>query len=80
MNKFKTWAYKAATFSIHKDKMDKALLDCRKRCNENIGSGDIAEKQVQGCQILFKRLPGRALEGPQGRLQGSGIVSAAQEV
>lgn len=51
MNKFKTWAYKAATFSIHKDKMDKALLDCRKRCNENVGSGDIAEKQVQGCQI-----------------------------
>lgn len=51
MNKFKTWAYKAATFSIHKDKMDKALLECRKRCNENIGSGEVAEKQVQGCQI-----------------------------
>tara|TARA_Y100001970_G_C14241891_1_gene865458 strand:+ start:1184 stop:2554 length:1371 start_codon:yes stop_codon:yes gene_type:complete len=51
MNKYKTWAYKAATFSIHKDKMDKALIDCRKRCNENIGSGDVAEKQVKGCQI-----------------------------
>ena len=50
-NKFKEWTYKIATFGIHKDKMDKALLNCRKRCNEVVGSGEKVEKQVQGCQI-----------------------------
>ena len=50
-NKFKEWTYKIATFGIHKDKMDKALVNCRKRCNEVIGEGEKVEKQVQGCQI-----------------------------
>jgi len=51
VKKFKEWTYKIATFGIHKDKMDKALLNCRKRCNEVVGSGEKIEKQVQGCQI-----------------------------
>ena len=50
-NMFKEWSYKIATFGIHKDKMDKALLECRKRCNNITGSGERVDKQVQGCQI-----------------------------
>jgi hypothetical protein len=54
-NNFKEWAYKAGTFSIHKEKMDEELVKCRKRCNEIVinSSGSDGEKQknIEGCQI-----------------------------
>lgn len=54
-NNFQEWAYKAATFSIHKQKMDEELTKCRKRCNEIVitSGGDDAtkEKNIEGCQI-----------------------------
>ena len=54
-NNFKEWAYKAATFSIHKQKMDEELVKCRKRCNEVVisSSGDegVKQKNIEGCQI-----------------------------
>lgn len=54
-NNFKEWAYKAATFSIHKQKMDEELTNCRKRCNEIVvnstGDDAIKQKNIEGCQI-----------------------------